>query len=95
VFIPMKKEYLIFGSFGFIPYIYYVIMREIKTKVMKNETIQERKEILMSYGLDVTKVAFGDLTAEEMNDAVNEMISDDYTYQTLLKMAKKRKQNLT
>ena len=69
-------------------------MRKDK-RVMKNETIQERKEILMSYGLDVTKVAFGDLTAEEMNDAVNEMISDDYTYQTLLKMAKKRKQNLT
>ena len=58
---------------------------------MKNEMIQERKEILMSYGLDVTKVAFGDLTEQEMTDAVNEMISDDYTYQTLLKMAKRRK----
>ena len=57
---------------------------------MKNETIQKRKEILMSYGFDVTKAAFGDLTAEEMADAVNKMISNDYTYQNLLKIAKRK-----
>ena len=44
----------------------------------------------MSYGFDVTKAAFGDLTAEEMADAVNKMISDDYTYQNLLKIAKRK-----
>ena len=60
------------------------------TFIMENETIQKRKEILMSYGFDVTKSAFGDLTAEQMADAVNKMISDDYTYQNLLKIAKRK-----
>lgn len=90
----MKIEYKNFGRVNISSYIYYVIMRKDKYK-MKNEMIQERKEILMSYGLDVTKSTFGDLTEEEMNDAVNEMLSDDYTYQSLLNIVKKRKQNLT
>ncbi len=89
----MKIEYLIFGSYILSSYISKVIMRKDKYK-MKEEMIQERKEILMSYGLDVTKSAFGDLTKEEMNDAVNEMLSDDYTYQSLLNIVKKRKQNI-
>ena len=84
-----KKSDKTFGKVKNIHDISKVIMRDNK-QVMKNETIETRKEILMSYGLDVTKSAFGDLTEEEMNDAVNEMISDDYTYQTLLKIAKKR-----
>ena len=47
----MKKEYKIFGEVNISPYIYYVIMREIKSKVMKKE-MKDLDAIIENVGMD-------------------------------------------
>ena len=81
----MKKEYKIFGGFGFIPYIYYVIMREIKTKTMKNEKVSfnDYKESMVEWVNELNQDWGSEMDTEPISECKNLQELGDYMIEEL------------